>query len=134
MRHSVERIWLLSVLLIMSLAMVSVIGCGGGGCVSKGCVTGWVYASLDGQDVIISGSDTPPEGYEPVERATVYIQGGPDRRVRTDANGYYYIQGVTLGTRTVVVEVVGREYRFSVPVRSGHCTVGGGHSEGGGGS
>lgn len=132
MTRSTETIWLLF-LLLLSVAALVISGCEGGVCITTGCVDGYVYATPAGADVIISADDTPPAGYEPVAGARVYIEGEPDLEDTTDANGFYKIWGVPPGMQTVVVEALGAEYRFTVVVRAGRCTSGGGHLEGGGG-
>lgn len=117
---------------ITTLAMVA--GCGGGGdAIGPGGVKGWVHISDDGTSVIITGSRVAPDGYSPLEGANVYILAHPELATVTDENGYYDINGISPGTHTIVVTWDGREVRFRVPVRSCRYTIGGGHSQGGGG-
>ncbi len=131
MVHRVSYYALLLSIIATAALLFALIGCEGGG-VTTGCVTGWVYTNAEG-DVIISANRVPPEGYEPVEGAPVQIEGYPDLTDITDANGRYVICCVPPGTQTILVTVDEEEVRFEVQVQAGRVTVGGGHSEGGGG-
>lgn len=121
-------------LVLGAVALLTLLGCGGGGeGVWVGGVKGWVHISDSGTSVNITASRIPPEGYSPLKGATVYILDYPELQDVTDENGYYEINDVPPGQRTIVVSWDGREVRFTVPVRACRWTIGGGHSEGGGG-
>lgn len=116
-----------------TVALLTVFGCGGGAPLGNGSVKGWVHIADDGSNVVITASRVSPEGYHPLEGALVYIDGYPELTDTTDENGYYEIDDVPSGQRTIVVSWDSREVRFTVPVRPCRTTIGGGHSEGGGG-
>ena len=121
---------------IVAAMLIVAWGCGGGAATTGG-VEGYVYQLPDGSSVIINCSRIPPEGYVPVPCDTrVYIDGTPfQTMVLCYAPGRYTIHGILAGTWTLVIVCVdGTELgRFTVVVRAGHITCGGGHSEGGGG-
>ena len=127
-----------SLLCVVGAAIVifAIGGCGGSCNLDTGAAAGWVYQLPDGTGMIITGSRIPPDGYEPVADAHVFIGQFPELEGTTDANGRYAIFGITPGTRSIVIEKpAGHERaRYSVRVRSGQMTIGGGHSEGGGGA
>jgi len=132
MNRRASRFGLLMACVLASATLLTMLGCGGGGGVATGCCTGWVHVSPEG-DIVITGSRVPPEGYEPLEGAVVSIEGHPELTDTTDSNGQYLICCVPPGTQTIVVTYDGKEARFQVVIRPGRVTVGGGHSEGGGG-
>jgi hypothetical protein len=113
-------------------ALLVVVGCDGGGGVRLGSVTGFIYMTPDGGDVIISANRTPPDGYVPATDTVVYIKGHPELRDVTDANGQYFICCIPPGRQTIVVEIDARDIEFIVNVQAGEVVVGGGHVEGGG--
>lgn len=134
MDRTAMRIGLVLACVLGAFALLGLFGCGGGGeGLWPGCVKGWVHISDAGTSVIITSSRIPPEGYSPLEGAEVYILGHPELNDVTDENGYYEITDVPAGQQTIVVVWDGHEVRFTVPVRPCRCTIGGGHSEGGGG-
>ena len=125
---------LLMACLVTVTTLTMIAGCGGGGdAIGPGGVKGWVHISDDGTTAIITGSRVPPDGYSPLQGANVYILGHPELSCLTDENGYYDINGIEPGTHTIVVTWDSHEVRFRVPVRSCRYTIGGGHSQGGGG-
>ena len=118
-----------------AVVLFAIGGCGGSCNLETGAVAGWVYQLPDGTGVIITGSRIPPDGYEPVVGAHVFIEEFPELEGTADANGRYAIYGITPGTRNIVIEEPaghGRA-RYGVGGRAGKITIGGGHSEGGGG-
>lgn len=130
--HALTTLEALVTAIAVTLA-VTFAGCGGGLDVFGGAA-GWVYQPIGGGQAIVSASDTPPAGYEPVVGAVVRIDGYPQLTTTTDSNGYYYIANIPPGTRTLVVEVPGQApLRLSIPIIGCRITLGSGHQEGGGG-
>lgn len=134
MSYNATRLGLLVTFALGVVLLLSIAGCGGGGdAVGPGGVRGWVHISDNQSSIIITGSRISPDGYSPLGGAEVWIDGFPELNCLTDVNGYYDIYGIPVGRRTIVVSWGGREIRFAVPVYSCRYTIGGGHSQGGGG-
>ncbi len=126
---------LICIAIVVVMALVTW-GCGGGTCgCTEGGVIGWVYVSLDGSSVMIIGNRVAPDGYVPAEGAHAFIEGLPWFEDIVDETGRYAIYGIPPGTHTIVIEDSEgtRLATITVPVRACEITIGGGHSEGGGG-
>ena len=134
-RQSV-RIRLQAAIVIMMFAVAvagTLAGCAGGPS-GTGAAAGWVYQPIGGGQPIVSASDTPPAGYEPVRGAVVKIAGYPELTMTTGADGAYLILNIPPGTQVLVVEAPKEPpLQFSIPIIAGRVTMGSGHEEGGGG-
>lgn len=108
-------------------------GCGGSDSTQYGGARGYVYQPIGGGVAIVSASSTPPTGYQPVPAGTVVrIDGLPELRTTTDANGFYRILLIPAGTQTLVIHAPSGTINLTIPIIGGRITSGGGHSEGGG--
>lgn len=112
--------------------VLTLVGCSGGAG-GLGAAEGYVSQPIGGGAFIVAGTNWHPTGYEPVAGAVVFIEGHPELTATTDANGYYFIDNIPAGWRTLVVRIVGLpDVRFTIPIIAGHTTKGLGHEEGGG--
>ncbi|HIE50253.1 MAG TPA: hypothetical protein EYP85_00715, partial [Armatimonadetes bacterium] len=56
------------------------------------------------EPLIVSSDPTPPEGYQPLEGATVTLSNGTQRQETTDARGYFIFTEIPEGTYRLQVE------------------------------
>ncbi|HHV63209.1 MAG TPA: hypothetical protein GXX51_11305 [Firmicutes bacterium] len=124
---------LIAATIAVALAAI-VAGCGGGS-PSKGSIDGFVYVVsgtkqmaqarlvVTPSDVMmVSGIGLKPEGYEPVAGATVLVEG-TNLSCKTGSNGYFRIDGINTGTRTIVVsDGIHSPLRFTVRVLANKVT------------
>lgn len=110
----------LAVLAVMALALT---GCFGGGGVATGSVDGYVFKpegrASGGLKIVYTL--TPPEGYVACEGASVTVTGSSNTAT-TASNGYFRIDGVSPGYRTVTVVYGSYTVQVGVQVTAGRVT------------
>jgi hypothetical protein len=107
-----------SIFIVIALVAALISGCGGGGggnrgtgtlSSSTGNIEGYVYepvgaARATGRLVVARSANAAPAGYQPLTGATVQSAG---RTTTTDANGYFLLTAVAVGTQTVTISKTG---------------------------
>ncbi|HIE08505.1 MAG TPA: hypothetical protein EYP65_01490 [Armatimonadetes bacterium] len=116
-------------LFLLAPLVVLLPSCGlfGGGGVKRGSIDGFVFTTVETK----SGQPSrlaPPEGYTAVEGALVQVEGTKISSL-TDASGYFLLEGVPVGERTLVVSKEGfLPVRVTVTVQESQIVRA--HSEG----
>ena len=122
MRSKIRPLLLASLVAVLS-------GCGlfGGGGTKTGSIDGFVFTTVETKSGRLSRL-TPPEGYTAVEGALVQVEG-TKLSALTDGSGYFLLENVPVGERTLVVSKEGfLPVRVTVNVQEGQTIRA--HSEG----